>query len=134
MGSKVAASLVRCGVSKFLLIDGDILKPDNLVRNDLDWFAVGAHKVDGVISRLRAIRPNVEVDSWHGRLDGHYSTATILAALEKLSKCDLIVETSGSDQGFNVAAAVASQDSIPMIWGVFWRWLWWLCCPIQTKC
>lgn len=117
MGSKVAASLVRCGVTKFLLIDGDVLKPDNLVRNDLDWFAVGAHKVDGVISRLRAICPNVEVDSWHGRLDGHYSTATVLAALEKLSKCDLIVETSGSDQGFNVAAAVASQDGIPMIWG-----------------
>ena len=117
MGSKVAASLVRCGVSKFLLIDGDVLKPGNLVRNELDWSAVGAHKVDGVINRLRAISPGVEVDSWQGRLDGHHSTATILAALEKLSKCDLIVETSGSGQGFSVAAAVASQDSIPMIWG-----------------
>ena len=62
---------------------------------------------------LRAISPGVEVDSWQGRLDGHHSTATILAALEKLSKCDLIVETSGSGQGFSVAAAVASQDSIP---------------------
>ncbi|MYM28314.1 hypothetical protein GTP58_08255 [Duganella sp. CY15W] len=117
MGSKVAASLVRCGVSHFLLFDGDVLKPGNLVRNELDWFAVGAHKVDGVVNRLRAINPKVEVDSWKGRLDGHYSTATILNALEKLGKCDLIVETSGSGHGFSVAAAVATQERIPMVWG-----------------
>jgi len=117
MGSKVAASLVRCGVSNFLLFDGDVLKPGNLVRNELDWSAIGAHKVDGVVNRLRAINPKVEVDSWKGRLDGHYSMATILSALEKLGKCDLIVETSGSGQGFSVAAAVATQEHIPMVWG-----------------
>lgn len=117
MGSKVAASLVRCGVSRFLLFDGDVLKPGNLVRNELDWFAVGAHKVDGVVNRLRAISPKVDVDSWKGRLDGHTSTARILNALEKLGQCDLIVETSGSGQGFSVAAAVAAQKQIPMVWG-----------------
>ena len=117
MGSKVAASLVRCGVSDFLLFDGDVLKPGNLVRNELDWFEVGAHKVDGVISRLRAINPKVQVDSWKGRLDGQHSTATIVAALEKLGKCDLIVETSASGQGFAASAAVASQAKIPMVWG-----------------
>lgn len=117
MGSKVAASLVRCGVSHFLLFDGDIVKPGNLVRNELDWFAVGAHKVDGVLQRLRAINPKVEVEIWKGRLDGHFSTATILNALEKLGKCDLIIETSGSGQGFSVAAAVATQEQIPMVWG-----------------
>lgn len=117
MGSKVAASLVRCGVSHFLLFDADVLKPGNLVRNELDWFAVGAHKVDGVVNRLRAINPKVNVDSWKGRLDGHTSTARILDALEKLGRCDLIVETSGSGQGFSVAAAVAAQQQIPMVWG-----------------
>ena len=117
MGSKVAASLVRCGVSDFLLFDGDVLKPGNLVRNELDWFEVGAHKVDGVMSRLQAINPKVQVDSWKGRLDGQHSMATIVAALEKLSKCDLIVETSASGQGFAASAAVASQAKIPMVWG-----------------
>lgn len=117
MGSKVAASLVRCGVSNFLLFDGDVLKPGNLVRNELDWFAVGAHKVDGVVNRLRAINPEVDVESWKGRLNGHTSTERILNALEKLGQCDLIVETSGSGQGFSVAAAVAAQKQIPMVWG-----------------
>jgi hypothetical protein len=78
---------------------------------------VGAHKVDGVISRLRAINPKVQVDSWKGRLDGQHSTATIMAALSKLGKCDLIVETSASGQGFAVSAAVATQMGIPMVWG-----------------
>lgn len=117
MGSKVAASLARCGVSDFLLFDGDVLKPGNLVRNELDWFEVGAHKVDGVMSRLQAINPKVQVDSWKGRLDGQHSMATIVAALEKLGKCDLIVETSASGQGFAASAAVASQAKIPMVWG-----------------
>lgn len=117
MGSKVAASLVRCGVSNFLLFDDDVLKPGNLVRNELDWFAVGAHKVDGVVNRLRAINPKVDVEAWKGQLNGHTSTTRILNALEKLAQCDLIVETSGSGQGFSVAAAVAAQKQIPMVWG-----------------
>lgn len=117
MGSKVAASLVRCGVSHFLLFDGDVLKPGNLVRNELDWFAVGAHKVDGAVNRMRAINPKVDVDCWKGQLDGHTSTARILDAVEKLGQCDLIVETSGSGQGYSVAAAVAVQKQVPMVWG-----------------
>lgn len=116
MGSKVASTLTRAGVTKFFLVDGDVMKVENLVRNDLDWSAVGAHKVDGVTQRLRAIRAGVEVDSWTGRLNGQHSTSNLVTCLEKLSKCDLIIETSGSGQGFSVTAAVATQDHIPLVW------------------
>ena len=78
MGSKVAASLARAGVTKFLLIDGDVMKPGNVERNDLDWNAVGAHKVDGVAKRLRAIRPDVTIERWIGRFDSQYSTGKVL--------------------------------------------------------
>jgi hypothetical protein len=117
MGSKVAASLVRCGISSFLLVDGDVLKAGNLVRNDLDWSAVGAHKVDGVINRLRLIRPDVQVDRWIGRLGGQHSTSSLVSCLTKLGQCDLIVECTGSGQGFSIAAAVATQEKVPMVWG-----------------
>lgn len=116
MGSKVASTLARAGVTKFFLVDGDVMKVENLVRNDLDWSAVGAHKVDGVTRRLRAIRAGVEVDGWIGRLNGQHSTSNLVTCLEKLSQCDLIIEASGSGQGFSVAAAVATQDRIPMVW------------------
>ena len=117
MGSKVAASLARCGVARFFLVDGDVLKPSNLVRNDLDWSAVGAHKVDGVINRLRLIKPDVQVEKWTGRLGGQHSTTSLVGCLATLSKCDLIIECTGSGQGFSFAAAVATQDKVAMIWG-----------------
>lgn len=116
MGSKVASTLVRAGVNKFFLVDGDVMNIGNLLRNDLDWSAVGAHKVDGVTQRLRAIRAGVEVDGWIGRLNGQHSTSNLVTCLEKLSQCDLIIEASGSGQCFSVAAAVATQDRIPMVW------------------
>jgi len=41
-GSKIAASLARSGVRAFTLVDEDVFFPGNLVRNELDWRAVGA--------------------------------------------------------------------------------------------
>jgi hypothetical protein len=117
MGSKVAASLARCGISSFFLVDGDVMKTGNLVRNDLDWSAVGAHKVDGVIKRLRLIKPDVQVNSWIGRLGGQHSTSNLISCLTKLGECDLIVECTGSGQSFSFAAAVATQEKVPMVWG-----------------
>ena len=117
MGSKVAASMARSGVADFYLIDGDVLKQGNLVRNDLDWRSVGAHKVDSVTERLRAIRPDVKIDAWIGRLGGQHSTAHLVACLQKLASCDLIVETTASGQGFGFASSVATQDRVPMVWG-----------------
>jgi len=117
MGSKVAASLARAGVTRFFLLDGDVMKIANIVRNDLDWSAVGAHKVDGVARRLRAIRPDVEIESWIGRLGGQHSTSNLVGCLKKLATCDLIVEATASGQGFGFAAAVATSEQIPMVWG-----------------
>lgn len=117
MGSKVAASLARAGVTKFLLIDGDVMKPGNVERNDLDWNAIGAHKVDGVAKRLRAIRPAVDVERWIGRFGSQYSTGNVLTCLKQLAECDLIVEGTASGQGFGSAAFVATTEQIPMVWG-----------------
>ncbi|MCW2601761.1 MAG: ATP-binding protein, partial [Frankiales bacterium] len=41
IGSKVAVSLARSGVSKFVLVDDDIVLPENLSRNQLDWLSIG---------------------------------------------------------------------------------------------
>ena len=117
MGSKVAASLARVGVTKFLLIDGDVMKPGNVERNDLDWNAIGAHKVDGVAKRLRAIRPDVDIERWIGQFGSQYSTGNVLTCLNQLAECDLIVEGTASGQGFGYAASVATIEQIPMVWG-----------------
>ncbi|MBL8471983.1 MAG: ThiF family adenylyltransferase [Rhodocyclaceae bacterium] len=117
MGSKVAISLARMGVSDFYLVDSDVLKMDNLVRNELDWSEVGAHKADGLAERLKRIRAQVKVERWINHLGGQTSGATLMTCLTALKTCDLIVETTGSGQGFVYASSVAEEEGVPMVWG-----------------
>ena len=60
MGSKIATTLARSGVGEFILVDDDILLPENLVRNDLDWREVALHKVDGLADKLEYVQPGTQ--------------------------------------------------------------------------
>ena len=116
MGSKIAVSLARMGVSKFYLVDSDVLKVGNLVRNELDWGEVGAHKTDALASRLKRINAQITVDRWVNQLGGQTSVKALMTCLTSLKTCDLIVETTGSGQGFVYASSVA-EEGVPMVWG-----------------
>ncbi|WP_255984875.1 ThiF family adenylyltransferase, partial [Klebsiella pneumoniae] len=61
VGSKVAVHLARSGVGQFVLVDGDVLASGNLVRNELDWRAVGMHKSQVLASRLQEVSADCEV-------------------------------------------------------------------------
>lgn len=117
MGSKVAMSLARSGAREFLIVDDDIVRDGNLVRNDLDWRAVGAHKAEALAERLALVHPAVKAKTRLQRLGGQMAAKTLQVALDDLSACDLIADTSGSDMCFNYAAAVAESAGIPMVWG-----------------
>ncbi|MGY8625812.1 ThiF family adenylyltransferase [Chromobacterium violaceum] len=117
MGSKIASSLARMGVADFFLVDSDILKVGNLVRNELDWGEVGAHKADALAARLKRINAQVKVDRWINQLGGQTSVDTLMTCLTTLKQCDLIVETTGSGQGFVYASSVSEDEGVPMVWG-----------------
>lgn len=117
MGSKIATSLARMGVADFFLVDSDILKVGNLVRNELDWGEVGAHKADALAARLKRINAQVKVDRWVNHLGGQTSVETLMTCLTTLKGCDLIVETTGSGQGFVYASSVSENEGVPMVWG-----------------
>lgn len=117
LGSKVAASLARAGVAKFLLIDDDVLGVENIARHELDWLSVGAHKVDALAERLKLLRQGASVDARRLNLGGQVSSGSLQGALAALAKCDLIVDASGSDTAFNYAASVAAEGKRPMVWG-----------------
>lgn len=117
MGSKVAVSLARMGVSNFYLVDSDVLKVGNLERNELDWAEVGAHKADALAERLKRINAQVQVDRWVNQFGGQTSVATLMSCLTSLNNCDLIVETTGSGQGFVYASSVSEDEGVPMVWG-----------------
>lgn len=116
VGSKMAATLARAGVSKWLLVDDDLLLPHNFVRHDLDWRDAGTHKAQSVARRLQLINPLVESTQWPVRLGGQSSSASAETILTLLGECDLIVDATANPDILNLIAAVAAAKLRPVIW------------------
>jgi sulfur-carrier protein adenylyltransferase/sulfurtransferase len=116
LGSKIAASLARSGVRAFTLVDDDVILPENLVRNELDWRSVGAQKAEALRERLLEIAPTCDVAVRVVVLGGQESAETAMAALSELAECDLLVDATADPRAFNLAASVARTRRKPMVW------------------
>ncbi|MDB6035040.1 MAG: dinucleotide-utilizing enzyme involved in molybdopterin or thiamine biosynthesis [Verrucomicrobiales bacterium] len=115
-GSQIAEALTRMGVTKFYLIDHDILFPENLERHALDWLGVTQHKVNAMKAFLERINPGVQVEVSDLHLTGQESSALVSGGLEKLSGCDLLIDATAEPRVFNLVAACALGAKRPMIW------------------
>lgn len=116
MGSKVAESLARSGVRKFVLMDEDVVMPGNMVRHTLDWRAVGHHKVKALEDKLKLLAPGIDVEAWLFDLGGQNSVGLFDRMIAALTTCDLIADATGSANAFNYASVVAVDHSKPMVW------------------
>lgn len=116
VGSKVAVSLARAGARKFLLVDDDVLSPENMVRHDLNWESVGHHKVESLAEEIKLIMPSIEVDARPYKLGGQYSSRGLHAVLKALATCDMIIDATGNATAFNYASSVAADHAKPMAW------------------
>lgn len=117
VGSKVAVSLARSGVQKFLLIDDDYLAPGNIVRHELSWASVGTHKAWAVKNVLSLIAPEVNVVANTTRLAGQESAVITATALKDLSTCNLLIDATANPEVFLLLAALAQRHKIPLCWG-----------------
>ncbi len=115
-GSKIALSLGRSGVRKFLLVDDDILFPENLVRNALDWRGVGFHKVDATAAALHRLAIDMEIMVCRRRMGGQEASASAAAVDQEIANCDLAIEATASSQSFNRASHVTQQANVPLVW------------------
>jgi hypothetical protein len=116
VGVKLAASLARSGVRGFYVVDDDVVLPENLVRNDLDWRDVGEHKALAAKRRLELLAPGVEVRDEVLRLAGQENNASVARVLKRLGDCDLIVDATADHRVFNLLAHVAGRYSKPLVW------------------
>ncbi|WP_206605956.1 ThiF family adenylyltransferase [Variovorax sp. B2] len=116
VGSKVAVHLARSGVGSFVLVDGDVLAPGNLVRNELDWRAVGIHKAPALAVRLKEVSANCAVVKRTTVMGGQESGGTLSAAMHDISECDLIIDATADATTFNLCAAIARRSKKPMCW------------------
>jgi len=62
-GSAIAEYLVKSGVAKLVLIDPEILEVENVLRHTCTLKDIGLKKVLALKNRLKAINPNIEIDT-----------------------------------------------------------------------
>ncbi len=116
VGSKIAASLCRSGIGKFLLIDEDIFFPGNVVRNELDLNDIGTHKAYALRDRILKINPKADIKALRISLGGQESANSMVGALESLGECDLLIDATAEPTAFNMIASVSRRKKKPMIW------------------
>jgi molybdopterin/thiamine biosynthesis adenylyltransferase len=117
IGSKIALSLARSGIRKFVVVDDDYLKLENLVRHELSWTEVGLHKVDAIKNVLNLTMPNLEIEVLNHRIAGQEPPINAAGALQSLSQCDLLIDATANSEVFLHIAAIANAYKIPMCWG-----------------
>lgn len=84
----------QCPHRPHLLIDGDIFKPGDLARNELGAESLGAHKVDALEDRLRAVAPNVTVGVWRVDLGGQESSGRTVTIIDMLAGYNLLIDAT----------------------------------------
>lgn len=62
LGSNAAVALVRAGVGRLILVDGDLVEPSNLNRQHYFQRDLGRLKVEALADHLRAIHPAVALE------------------------------------------------------------------------
>lgn len=117
LGSKVAVSLARSGVKRFVLVDGDILHTGNLERHDGDWRDVGRHKADLTAHKLRLIRKDVEIDIRKSAIGAQVSSQEAANVTQALASCDLIIDATANPDVFNYLAGLSLRSNCSLVWG-----------------
>jgi hypothetical protein len=92
IGSAVAELLVRGGVKKLLVVDGQRLEIGNLVRHNLGLDALHEQKAPALARRLNLASPHAEVEA----IDGEFPPAEG-EDREKVLRCDTDLDCTGED-------------------------------------
>lgn len=116
VGSKLAESLARSGVGRFMLVDHDVFLPENVVRNGLDLHNTCELKVHAVAQRLTKIAPTVKVDFSTVHLVGQESNAGVAAAVRRVGECDVIIDATATPRVFTLLAHLAVSMEKPLVW------------------
>jgi molybdopterin/thiamine biosynthesis adenylyltransferase len=116
LGSKLGIMLARCGVGRFFLVDDDLLMPDNLVRNELDWRDMGCHKADAAARWMQFVNPAVKTSIRLVQLAGLEASGTAETAITSLSECDLVIDATAKPNVLNLVSAIAASAKKPILW------------------
>lgn len=124
LGSQVAETLARMGVSRIDVRDGDFLAAGNLCRHSLDLGMVGVEKASALAARLNRIQP----DSRSRGFDKRFPTMGH-DGLETADEYDVILDCTGEDRLLRGLSLIPWRSeklfiSLSVNWGaqglIFW--------------
>ena len=111
VGSKIAESLVRSGLTRLMLVDGDVMLPDNLERHVLDWRDVGFRKVHALKRRLLRIVPGADITVADTNLNWQRSAQTHASLVSALALSDIVIDATGDAATALFLGAVADANA-----------------------
>lgn len=118
VGSKVATSLARSGVRSFVLVDGDVFLPENVIRHDAGFLETAMLKVEAARERITSVASGpCEVETQPHAVADATNAAIHARTLDALTSVDLIVDATANPDAFNTLAWLASDAQRPLVWG-----------------
>ena len=107
--------LLRSGVHRLVLVDGDVMLPANIERHSLDWRDIGFRKANAVKRRLLHIVPGATIRAIAGNLNWQRSARTHAGHIEAVAECDIIVDATGDVPTGLMLGAVAAENGKPFV-------------------
>lgn len=92
LGSVIAETLIRAGVTDIIVVDHDTLEVKNLVRHELVMTDVGRNKAAQLVRHLNSINPNVRA---RAITSGFPATKT--QDLQALEDTDIVLDVTAND-------------------------------------
>lgn len=133
LGSMVAESLVRSGVTVMGLWDNDIVEPGNICRSAYQLSNLGESKVDAIKMKLLSINPYIKANEiknngfWHqhdnvnvftyegGSFYGNINYSNQEDSVKQIKDFDLIIDCTGSNEILHfISYAVPETDVVSL--------------------
>jgi hypothetical protein len=93
VGTVIAELLVRAGVKRLIIMDGDQIEVGNLVRHTSGLNELKTSKAEAVAKRLNLASPHVSIDALNSNFPADKDIDKA-----KIQKCNVIIDCTGRDE------------------------------------
>jgi hypothetical protein len=115
VGSNLALRFAEAGLGRLRLVDGDLVRPGNIVRHAAVSFQVGMPKVSAVRSLIRLRAPWTVVVTV---TDSPWNPERVYRALEG---ADLVIDATGLTSFTNLLSVACAERALPLISAALYR-------------
>jgi hypothetical protein len=109
LGSSVAKLLVKSGIDQLILIDPEILYPENTSRHELGYDYVSDYKVEGLKNRLCKEFPHITVDVSHNPVELSGDVR------KKLGYADVVVSCTADWHADQYLLAIQNEEFFQLV-------------------